>query len=354
MEMNNGLKHLEESLFDMSFSVKQTNDGGFIITGRTFSFGNGGGDVYLLKTDENGNEQWSQTFGGVDYDWGGSVQQTTNGGYIICGMTYSSGNGDGDVYLIKTDENGNEQWSKIFGGESYDIGLSVKQTTDGGYIITGSTYSYGNGNEDVYLIKTDENGNEQWTQTYGGESYDYGNSVQQTQDGGFIITGWTLSFGNGNEDVYLIKTDENGNEQWSQTFGGESIDMSFSVKQTNDGGFIITGRTLSFGNGNYDVYLIKTDENGNEQWSKTFGGTEGDFGTSVQQTTDGGYIITGSTYSYGNGNHDVYLIKTDGYGNILPYESTLNGCDSIQSLTNETYINESGTYIDTLTNIFWW
>ena len=300
---------------------------------------------------------WEQTFGGEGYDLGRSVQQTTNGGYIITGWTWSFGNGGRDVYLIKTDESGNEQWSNTFGGEGGDKGYSVQQTSDGGYIITGKG-SFGDIGDTifevgVYLIKTDENGNEQWSQTFGGgENDDQGHSVQQTSDGGFIICGVKDFNTDFNSDVYLIKTDENGNEQWTQTFGGGVSEWGYSVQQTTDGGYIITGDTYSFGNGQRDVCLIKTDENGNEQWTQTFGGDNLDYGYSVQQTTDGGYIITGNTQSFGNGNYDVYLIKTDGYGNILPYESTLNGCDSIQSLINETYFSESGIYTDTLTNVF--
>jgi outer membrane protein assembly factor BamB len=334
---------------EIGYSVQQTTDGGYIIGGHTSSFGNGGRDVYLIKTDENGNELWSQTFGGTNGDRGYSVQQTTDGGYIITGETNSFGNGNLDVYLIKTDENGNELWSQTFGGTNGDIGYSVQQTTDGGYIITGSTNSFGNGSVDFYLIKTDENGNEQWSKTFGGEEFDKGYSVQQTTDGGYIITGSTNSFGNGSGNVYLIKTDENGNEQWSKTFGDDYNNYGHSVQQTTDGGYIITGLTYYLGS---DVYLIKTDENGNEQWSQTLGGENFDYVYSVQQTTDGGYIITGYTDSFGNGGYDVYLIKTDGYGNLLPYESTLSGCDSIQSLINETYFLESETYIDTLTNVF--
>jgi len=208
---------------------------------------------------------WERTYGGTNNDWGASVQHTTDGGYIIAGITSSFGNGDEDVLLTKTDGNGIELWTKTFGGTNSDGAHSVQQTTDGGFIITGATESFGlgNGTGDVYLIKTDENGIELWTKTFGGTNAEEGNSVQQTTDGGYIIAGHTNSFGNGQRDVYLIKTDENGDSLWTRTCGGIEEDEGHSIQQTTDGGYIITGITESFGNGIYDVYLIKTDGNGN-------------------------------------------------------------------------------------------
>ena len=301
-------------------SVQQTSDGGYIIMGCTGLYGEGEKDVYLVKTDASGNESWHKTFGGSELDLGWSGQQTFDGGYIIAGNTYSYGAGERDVYLIKTDAMGIESWTKTLGGSDNDNANCVQQTSDGGYIIAGSSDSYGARWGDFYLIKTDASGNESWHQTFGGSGNNSGMSVQQTSDGGYIILGNTSSYGGGSE-VYLIKTDTRGVSQWTQTFGGSETDLCSNVQQTSDGGYIIIGGTTSFGNANYDVYLIKTDASGDSLWTRTFGGSDYDSGNSVKQTSDGGYIIAGTTSSYGAGDTDVYLIRLAPDGGLVTQPS---------------------------------
>jgi len=312
------------SMIDFGEMVRQTTDGGYIIAGTTRSYGAGWYDVYLIKTDASGNKEWEQTFGGSNNDHAYSVEQTTDGGYIIAGTTNSYGAGREDVYLVKTDALGNKEWEQTFGGSGWDYAYSVQQTTDGGYIMAGHTDSYGAGGEDVYLVKTDALGNKEWEQTFGGSGWDNAYSAQQTTDGGYIIVGTTDSYGAGWEDVYVIKADALGNKEWEQTFGGSSDEYAYSVEQTTDGGYIMVGETSSYGAGSYDFYLIKTDALGNKEWEQTFGVSGYEAAYSVEQTTDGGYIIAGATDSYDAGWRNVYLVKADTSGN-KEWEKTIGG-----------------------------
>jgi hypothetical protein len=298
---------------DWGYSVQQTLDEGFIVAGQTESFGAGFADVYLLKISPEGDIVWTNTYGGIYDDAGYSVQQTFDKGFIVTGLTYSFGAAHHDVYLIKTDSIGNPLWTRTYGGDLGETGWSVQETSDKGYIIVGTTDSFGEGNTDVYLIKTDSLGNTHWTKTYGGTGSDHGKFVQETTDGGFIISGYTTSFG-GFQEIYLIKTDSSGDTLWTRLYGGSHLDGSHSVRETSDGGYIIGAWTASFGAGSHDAYLVKTAFNGDIFWTRTYGGTDLDVGWSVYVTSDGGYILAGGTQSFGSGNYDVYLIKTDASG----------------------------------------
>jgi uncharacterized delta-60 repeat protein len=272
-------------------------------------------DIWVMKTDANGIEQWNKIFGGNGNDRAYAVQQTSDGGYVIAGWTSSYGAGSADAWLIKTDADGNMLWDKTFGGSAWEDAYSVHQTSDGGYILAGFTYSFSAGGSDVWLIKTDADGNMLWDKTFGGIGLDVAYALQLTSDGGYILSGDTNSYGAGSSDFWLIKTDADGNMLWDKTFGGANDDEAYAVQQTSDGGYILTGFTYSHGAGSSDFWLIKTDADGNMLWDKTFGSEGLDWAWAVQQTSDGGYILAGYTTSYGAGSFDVWLIKTDANGN---------------------------------------
>ena len=260
---------------------------------------------------------FERTYGGSSFDASNSVQQTTDGGYIVVGTTSSFGAGSDDVYLIKTNSTGDALWTRTYGGASYDRGYSVQQTIDGGYIVSGHTYSFGVGPNNVYLIKTNSSGDTLWTRTYGGGTSIYrGFSVQQTPDSGYIVAG---VYGLGRFSptyVYLMKTTSLGDTLWTRIYGSKYYQIGMAVKQTADSGYIVTGSSSDDGC-DYDVYLIKTNSTGDTLWTRTYGnGTSVDHGYSVQQTTDEGYIVAGTTYLCG-GYADLYLIKTNSYGDTL-------------------------------------
>jgi hypothetical protein len=306
---------------DYAWTVYQTADSGYLVGAHTGSFGAGSHDIYLMRCDKVGDTIWTRAYGGSSADGVYSLQQTSDGGFILACHTSSFGAGSHDVYFVKLDAAGDTLWTRAYGGAGGDFLRAVHQTSDSGYIAVAETFSFGAGGADIYLVRTNQNGDLLWSKSYGSASSDFGYSVRQTQDGGFIVAGYTSSFGAGQFDVYLLKTDSAGALLWAKTYGGAQSDFGYSVKETNDGGYIIAGYTQSFGVGS-DVYLIRTDSLGELQWSKIYGGAGGDFGWSVEQTVDGGYVVAGYTSSFGAGSNDVYLIKTDEFGNSGCNEST--------------------------------
>lgn len=327
---------------DYAITIQQTTDEGYVTAGYTNSFGAGGEDVFVIKTSANGSMCWSRTYGGSEDDRGRSIQQTEDGGYILAGVTGYGFTGWGDVYLVKIDSAGDILWSRSYGGSHLEEAYSVRQTADRGYIVAGVTGSFGPGGSGVYLTKTDSLGETLWSRTYGGGSYEFGYSVQQTRDGGYIVTGRTASFGAGDFDVYLIRTDSTGDTLWTRTYGGSGYDDGFFVEQTTDGGYIIVGETQSFGAGDGDIYLVKTDSLGNAIWSRAYGGSGRDWGSSVHETAYGGYILTGVTESFGAGYEDVLVIKTQADGGVCwgrHYGGSHNDLGrSLQQTTDGGYI----------------
>lgn len=330
--------------YDIGHSVQQTADGGYILFGQTTSFGNGAQDMYLVKTDNQGNQLWYRTFGGANWEFGISVQQTTDGGYILCGAY--SGLGNDSMALIKTDQNGNEVWNKRYSGSvERDVGQFVRQTSDGGFIAVGFTGSGFPSN--IYLVKTDINGSEQWSKIYINTGNELGVGVRQTSDGGYAIIGETNSKGNGGKDLYLVKTNSVGDTIWTKTFGTPSDEIGRSLYITSDGGFILLGYQDSVGG---NAYLVKTDLLGNEQWSMYYGGNGWDMGHSVQQTTDGGYVLAGRKENTTLGTNDMNCIKTDNVGTIqweYSYpKGIISDANSVQQTTDGGYIL-LGTTTDT-------
>jgi PGF-CTERM protein len=317
-----------------AISVLETSDGGYLIAGSIGDCDNRNctDDVWLTKMNAQGQEQWNLTLGGADNEEMVFVQQTADGGYILIGNTDSHGAGSSDIWFEKVDSNGNMQWNNTFGGIGRDMVRIVRQVP-GGYIIAGNTESYGAGDSDFWLVKTDTNGEEQWNNTYGGYYGDGVYSLQQTHDHGYIIAGMTNSFGASHNDFLLVKTDSNGTEQWYRTFGGVSHELFPIVRLSPDGGYILGGITLSFD----DYWLIKTDEDGNVQWDRTFEGSGLD---SFQQTPDGGYIIKGDFYDpYKTWLVKKTLIKTDSNGNEQ-WDIRIEGdeLDSVLQTENGGYI----------------
>jgi len=302
---------------DVASSVIQTADGGYALGGSTESFGSGSRDAWLIKTDENGDEEFNRTFGGQDFERANSVAQTSDGGFVLAGQTGVVGSKHGsNSWIIKTDSNGNEEFNKTF-DESATVN-SVVQTSDEGLAFAGTTEE-----ASAWLVKMDEYGNEEFNKTFRmRQAPNRINSVVETSDGGYALGGLTLSTSSSSYDAWLIKTDENGNEEFNKTFGGSDSDEAFSVVQTSDGGYALGVTTRSISS-ETDAWLIKTDENGNEVFNKTFGGKGSDAVSSVIRTADGGYTLSGSTLSFGSGG-DAWLIKTDENGNEV-FNKTLGG-----------------------------
>ena len=329
-------------------SVQQTEDGGFIISGNKQLEDLAVG-LQLIKTDSIGDTLWMRSIENVNFiQTAETVIETFDGNYVTVGISLKDGGNLMDVWFTKWSSSGVFLGERIYDkGGTNDFGGSIAQTADSGFIIISSTEILDGGglnNHDIWLLRTDIEGDTLWTKTYGGAATDVGVAVQQTEDGGYIITGRTHSFGAGVTDAWFIKTDSFGDTLWTKTYGGVGVDVLNSTQLTQDGGYISTGSTRSFGAGNLDAWLVKTDSFGDTLWTKTYGGVFNDGANSVQQTQDGGFVLTGSFDRDEAGGQGLGVITTDSLGNeiwsqffISASQTTVTG-RSIQQLTDGGYI----------------
>jgi len=313
---------------DLALSVEQTSDGGFVVAGGTKSFGSGEEDIWVLRLDSSGNVVWQKSYGPGE---GRSVKQTSEGGFIVAGFT-GTFTPVADAFVFKLDPSGGVIWSMTYGGgdrgDDFDAAFSVQQTSDGGYLVGGSTRSFAVGIEDAWILRLDSSGNVVWTKTYGGGACNIAYSAQQTSDGAFIFAGRRDSGGCVHEgpDAWVVRLNADGTIAWEETFGAPGVsDHGFSVQQTSDGGFIVAGETEAFGGFlASDFWVLRLDGSGGVVWQKTYGGTGHDLGFSVQQTLDGGFIVAGMTSSFGAGDFDYWVLRLDSIGNVV-WEKTYGG-----------------------------
>jgi uncharacterized delta-60 repeat protein len=337
---SNGTRTIGGTGADIAYSVVQASDGGYVVVGKTSSYGVGGNDVYVVKLTSSGAIDTSfgisgtLTIGGANHDTGSSIIQTADGGYAIAGTSNNR------FYIVKLtsfgalDTSFGSNGTRTIGGVGTDIAYSVVQSSDGGYVLAGYTGSYGAGGNDVYVVKLTSSGaldtsfGSSGIRTIGGTGNDVGYSVIQTSDGGYAVAGYTASYGSGGFDMYVVKLTSSGaldtsfGSSGTRTIGGTNSDYGYSIIQTSDDGYAIAGKTYSYGAGSTDVYIAKLTGSGsldtsfNTSGTLTIGGTGTDAAYSVIQTSDDGYALAGQTNSYGAGGNDVYVIKIEQAGSM--------------------------------------
>ena len=331
----------------------EVSDGGYLMVGYTDAYGFGKNDVWLIKTDFTGEKEWSAVYGGNKDDYGWGVVETLDKGFVIVGETFSFGNGQSDIYLFKVDSSGNKIWDNTFGGLADDVGYSIANSNDGGYVVACKTKSYGKGGGDGMIVKFNSMGEKEWEKLFGGRGFDYFNSITKHSKNGYIVSGGTRSFSEGDSEAWVLYVNDNGYPIWQNTYGDNGEDGFNMVKQTTNDGYIAVGYSSSFfSNGMSDVFMVKIDSSGNKVWQNYYGGRAEDRGYAIWQCVDGGYIMAGETSSYGNGKNDIWLLKTNTIG-IEKWNKTFggNGVDigrSIKQLPSGGFIL-SGT--STISNL---
>ncbi len=306
---------------DKAYAVAPAPKGGAVVAGFSRSFRHGSGDMAIVRINRAGNVVWRSIYGGEGYESANAITRTTDGNYVAVGVTKSySEDRDEDIFVVKFNDNGDKIWQRHFGGKGDDEAKGVTATADGGVVITGVTNSTPKGYDiydDVFAMRVDKKGNRVWYHTYGGKKYDFGNAITWVRGGGYVIAGGTESYGKGDYDDYIIKIDEQGKKMWEIAVGGENPDVANAITHTKDGGVVVVGTTGSYGSKHNDINVLRLDRTGKIKWHKIFGFKKKESGHGVCTTGDGGFMVAGSTESFGHGKHDFYLLKVNAAGTLL-------------------------------------
>jgi len=302
---------------DRALKLQQTSDGGYIVAGQTRSLEGSELDLRILKLDPNGTIEWENTYTRYVSNNILSIQQKNDGGFIVAGReipeyTY----GYKTFWILNLDQTGNIDFQGIFRWYFESFIRSIQQTSDEGYILAGYAQSFGAGEEDIWVLKLSSSGDVEWQLTYGGSSLDRASFIQQTGDEGYVVAGYTRSFGAGEGDIWVLKLSSSGDVEWQKTYGGINEDNIFSICQTPEGGYVVGSNTRSFGAGEEDIWVLKLSSSGDVEWQKTYGAYFDEEASFIQPSTDGSYVIAGSTSSFGNGEEDFCILKLAQDGNI--------------------------------------
>ncbi len=295
---------------DAALSAVQTSDGGFAVAGTTGSFG-AGRDFWVLRLDEDGTVVWENAYGGPGSEVAYSLVQTSDGGFIVAGYSIPFGGGDADFLVLRLDEDGGVAWEKAYGGPRFDTALSVIQVSDGDFIAAGNTNSFGAGDYDFWVLRLDESGSVVWDKTFGGPNFEELRSLGPTSDGGFIIGGSSV------DGYWVLRLDADASVVWEKSYNAPGFypDEVYSVGQTPDEGFIVAG-TENRGFSDANFWLLRLNTDGGVEWERKYGGPLADEAFSAGQTSDGGFIVAGRTNSFGQGTFDILVLRLDANGLI--------------------------------------
>ncbi len=301
---------------DQALYAIETQDGGYALVGWTNSFGGGGWDLYLVKTNAQGVIQWTRTYGGPGDEADCSIEELADGGFVIASRTNSSGAGSTDFFILRTEADGALRWARTYGGADWDEAHSLCTDGQGDIYITGYSNSFGAGAQDVVVMRLDSEGAMKWVRTCGTADSERGHKIQLLANGDLLVAAETRGAGAGGWDLLLMRFTGDGALLWSRTYGTAGDDFGWDARATADGGFVFVGYTGNGGAGEEDICLMKTDASGDPIWTRVYGGVGTDRGFSVQQTADAGYLVCGTTTSFGHGGQDIILLRTDEAGGV--------------------------------------